>query len=81
MMWGYGYDGGPGWAGWLMMSLFMLALWGAVVAGVVLLARSLRGRQEPESHADALRILDERLARGEIDAEEYSRRRRLLISL
>jgi hypothetical protein len=47
------------------MGLMMVVLWCLVVALVVYVER-------------AEQILDERLARGEIDAEEYKQRRDLL---
>lgn len=61
-----------GWGGW-WMGLSMVLFWGGVV---VLLAWGLRA-VELRSSDDAARprrILDERLARGEIDEEEHARR-------
>ena len=78
------FGGGMGWGGWLAMGLFMVAFWGLVVVGIVLLVRNLGHRHEetptPPGPPAAMRILDERFARGEIDADEYSRRRHLLSS-
>ena len=80
MMWGYGY-GDTGWVGWLVMGLIMLLFWALVIGGVVFLVRySGRSRGGGGGSSDALRILDERFARGEIDADEYARRRQLLSS-
>jgi putative membrane protein len=79
MMWGYGYGGGS-WVGWLVMGIMMLVFWGLVVAGVIFLVRYLGHGRDQRGGGDALRILDERFARGEIDADEYSRRRQLLSS-
>lgn len=76
----YGHDGNWGWGGWLLMSLTMLAFLALVAWGVFLVWRSTAGphsagreqqappRQTPEG------ILAERLARGEIDADEYRAR-------
>lgn len=78
--------GGWSWGGWLAMGLMMLTMWGAIVAVVVLLVRSIGGSHAPavppsaEPGDSAVRILDERFARGEIDAEEYRSRRELLRS-
>jgi putative membrane protein len=78
------FDGGMGWGGWVAMGFALVVFWGLVIAGVVLLVRSVGHRHEV-THEQvgstvALRILEERLARGEIDADEYSRRRQLLSS-
>lgn len=47
------YGDGPGWAGWVVMTLMMLVFWG---------------------------LLDERFALGEIDEDDYTKRRELLRS-
>lgn len=83
---GYGWDGW-GWGWWLIMALLMVLFWGAIVLGVVALVRYGRDRHEPptaepppdqQRPPSALDVLDERFARGEIDAEEYTKRRELL---
>ncbi|MBM7515673.1 SHOCT domain-containing protein [Nocardioides nitrophenolicus] len=56
--------------GWPGMLLMMAVVWSLAGAGVYLGARWL-GRAR--TTADPLAILDERLARGEIDVEEYTR--------
>ena len=82
----YGYDEGWGAGGWVLMSVLMLVVVGAVFVSVLALIRSTRARNEPpptESHAgsaSALRTLDERFARGEIDEADYTTRRDLLTS-
>ncbi|HZR12194.1 MAG TPA: SHOCT domain-containing protein [Acidimicrobiia bacterium] len=77
--------GGWGPGGWVAMGLLMLAFWAAVAAVIVYVVRSTgrthdapapRPQARPED--EALRILDERFARGDIDAEEYTHRRELL---
>lgn len=77
MMWG----GGSGWfLGPVMMLLFLVV---AVVV-VVLVVRWLGGAGGGVSDASrqpgksALQILEERFARGEIDAEEFQQRKRAL---
>lgn len=59
--------------GWIVM----VAFWIAVIVLVVWAVRSAAttGRPDPDQ---ALRILDERFARGEIDQQEYEERRRIL---
>lgn len=79
MMW-YGDD--PGWGGWLLMTFGMVAFWTLVVVAVIALVRVLReeGSRRPPAEVDPRRLLDERFARGEIDAEDYKARRELLDS-
>lgn len=64
----------PGMAGWMMVS--SLVFW-LVLAAIVVFAIVRLGRQ-PDRRGGAETILDERLARGEIDVEEYRARRALL---
>jgi putative membrane protein len=76
MMWGGGY----GFVGGLMMLLF----WGVLIALIVLAVRwlsdSRSGAGGSAGRRDPLEILRERYARGEIDDEEFERRKRLLES-
>lgn len=59
--------------GWILMAVF----WVAIVALVVWAVRSFGGPARPDSDR-AMRILEERFARGEIDQQEYEERRRVL---
>jgi len=80
MMW---WNNGFGWGGWLVMTLSMVAFWGLVVFGVVALFRGQGGVSAPpnvSANRDAGQILDDRLARGEIDAQEYRARQDALRS-
>lgn len=74
MMW----DGGG--MGWFMGPIMMLLFIAAAVAVVVLLVRSLGGHgvsqaAPPTRDGSALRILEERFARGEIDEDEFRKRK------
>lgn len=73
MMWhGWGPDG---WGGWLAMTLSMLVFWGGLL---LLVAWAVRRFAPGPRSSDALRILEERFATGEIDREEFERRRSVL---
>lgn len=69
------YWHGMGFWGWAMM----LAFWLLVVVLIVWTVRSTAAPRQ-SGEGEALRILDERLARGEIDPGEYEERRQLLVS-
>lgn len=62
------------WMGWIIAgsALFWVALAALVVLAFVHLAPTRERR-------DALSVLDQRLARGEIDAEDYQARRSLIL--
>ena len=75
------YNDGTGWGGWIAMSLMMVAFWGLVIYAVVAIFRSTTnaaGPADPAAHRDPMNTLDERFARGEIDAEEYHSRQAIL---
>jgi putative membrane protein len=75
-----------GWAWWQagLMWLAMIAFWVLLIWLIYALVTGVVGRgRQPEGGGDqrsgeAGRILDERLARGEIDLEEYQRLRDVL---
>lgn len=75
MMFWYDHDV-SGW-GWFAMSAGMILFWALIITVAVLLVRALNSPHE-HTHAPAAPtpedILRERLARGEIDEEEYRRR-------
>jgi putative membrane protein len=63
-------------AGGLVMMLMMLVFWGFVIAGLVLGIRWLARQGRGEGRDEALEILRQRYARGEIDKQEFETRRR-----
>lgn len=73
---------GFGWFGWFGM-VFMLLFWVAIIVGAIWLIKWLSERGSKESTSTskkrALEILDEKYARGEIDDEEYERRKRKIL--
>ena len=72
-------DGGWGWGGWLMMTLTMLAFWGLAAWVIVTFVRQPGSRPGPDHNAEE--ILAERFARGEIDEEEFTKRKAALRSV
>lgn len=77
MMWYWG--GGVHWWGWLLGVLGMVVFWGLVVWVIWYFVTMVVHRPDAGGpRDDPRRILDERLARGEIDAEEYRRLRDLI---
>jgi len=79
---------GGGWPFWevALMWVGMIAFWGLLIWAAYALITSATRRPGPEPGGgghrgeDARRILDERLARGEMDADEYRRLRDVLAS-
>jgi putative membrane protein len=70
------YYGTPmGWGGFVVMMLGMVVFWSVLLTVVVLLVR-----RRDEHGGSALRILEDRLARGEIDTDEFDRVRKTLRS-
>lgn len=82
MDWENGWTSGD----WVAMFLMMAVFWGALVAVVVWAVRSVRpdsgtrqtGPPTSEPGGTAEQILQERFARGELTAEEFTRSRDLL---
>ena len=81
----YGYSDHMNGGTWAMVLLMLIVVGLLIALLVVLLARSSRvdprsaaAVPAPVSGSTALQILDERLARGEIDVAEYRDRRALL---
>ena len=74
--WDYGHVG-PG--AWILMGLGMLLFWSVVVVGVVMLVRYFSAPTTSSApHVPSVdgpeQILKDRLARGEIDVDEYRSR-------
>ncbi len=83
------FDGGMRHAVGLRGGLFLVFLVFLLAVAIVALLLSMKRRREEMSGAphaqigsnggsNAMRILDERLARGDLDVEEYTRRRDVL---
>lgn len=71
------HDMDGGW--WIVMAAGMLLFWGLVIAGLIWLVRTVladRHRAAPAGRqSNAIEILDRRLAKGDIEIEEYRARR------
>ena len=63
-------------AGGLVMMLMMLVFWGLVIAGLIVGLRWLIGQGRSGGRDEALEILRQRYARGEIDKQEFEARKR-----
>jgi putative membrane protein len=72
----YGWNGG--WVG----LVWMVLVWGAILAVVSTLVRATSSTPaRGDRPTPPLEILDERFGRGEISAEEYAERRQVLQGL
>ncbi len=69
---------GMTWWMWLLMIAGTLGFW-VMVAMAIQVVIDPRPPQTPVA-PDPTRVLDERLARGEIDTDEYLQKRRLITS-
>ena len=69
-----------GWGGWIVMTLAMVAFWALLVFAVIAIFRGTQnaGPAVPNPGRDPMEILDERFARGEIDADDYHARQDVL---
>ncbi|MDP9283074.1 MAG: SHOCT domain-containing protein [Chloroflexota bacterium] len=73
---GPGYVMDPSYMGWTMIGS---AVFWLVLAAVAIFA-IIRVSPRSERGSDAVTILEQRFARGEIDADEYKSRRSLILS-
>lgn len=71
-MWGGGH--------WILGGLMMVVFWGLIIGLIVLAVRGFSSRSETAPQLNPLDILRERYARGEIDEDEYERRKAKLES-
>ena len=78
--WHHGWDWS--WGHMIFGSVMMALFWGGAILLIALAVRWLGGigrRSEADAQKqDALEVLRDRFARGEIDKDEYESRRRLL---
>ena len=74
-MHGYGFDMMSGWGGMWFGPILMLLVTVAIVLLVVWLVRSAARGGTSYRNRTAREVLDESYAKGEIDDDEYKRRR------
>lgn len=77
----YGHGGHP--VFWAILGVIAVVIVGAAIVGLLFsLQQQRRGPEQTrpgsQSAAPAVQILNERFARGEIDEDEYTKRRTLL---
>ncbi len=78
---GYWHDGGGNWW-WIPMTLMMIAFWGGLAWVIVTLVRhnthhptgNTTAHQQAAQPIDPRQVLAERLARGDIDIDDYRTR-------
>jgi len=56
----------------------MVVFWGAIIVGIIWLARGSFGGWQAEREETPLEILERRLAEGAISVEEYQHRREMI---
>jgi len=72
-MMGYGLSGFGG-------GIFMILFWILIIAGIVVLVKYVMGNNTKSESKNALDILKERYAKGEIDKDEYEAKKKDLQS-
>lgn len=82
----YGYGEGPGWWGYLLMTLSVILFWALIIVGIIALFRyarhgGLRASAAPPPRSGPEQLLAERFARGDIDEQEYRLRLEVLRSV
>ncbi|MDD5396457.1 MAG: SHOCT domain-containing protein [Candidatus Moranbacteria bacterium] len=87
-MWGYGHMGGLGYGyglGFGLDWIFMLIFWGLVIWAIFALVRGVSGggccghiKDKEHKTTDAVDILKERYAKGEISKEEFEEMKKTL---
>lgn len=76
MMYGWGWGYGIG--GFIWNIVWMAIEIGLIVAAIYLIVLLFRGTKNRNKEKDAIEILKERYARGEISEEEYLERKKRL---
>lgn len=74
------WDMHDGWGWWMLIGwVWMVVFWGLIIWAVFAIVGRLGGRNDPEEHrSNAMSILEERFARGEINREQFEEMKRTL---
>ncbi len=75
----YGLYDGFGGIGWFGGGLMMFVFWALLVLFIIWLVRE-SNHDNSRSHSDALRILKERYAKGEITKKEFEEKKEDIVS-
>ena len=76
---GYGHMSGWGYGmGMMFGPILWIVVLGLMIAGVIWFVRSTEQDSKKKGISDALGELDMRFAKGEIDADDYTARKKLL---
>lgn len=70
--WNDRMGGGPGW--WILMTVMMVVFWGGIIWFAVTMIRRPNHTTKNVTTKTAKEILDKRLARGEIELDDYRQR-------
>jgi len=70
--WHGGMGDGSGW--WILMTIMMVVFWGGIIWFAVTLVRRPHHNSNNVTRQTAKEILDKRLARGEIELDDYRQR-------
>lgn len=75
------YDNYGGWGGnmmgWFGGGIMMIAFWVLLIVFIVWIVREVGGKHShPHPHSNALEILKERYAKGEIDKKEFEEKKK-----
>jgi putative membrane protein len=70
--WNDRMGGGSGW--WILMTVMMVVFWGGIIWFAVTLIRRPNFTSNNVTRKTAHEILDKRLARGEIELDDYRQR-------
>lgn len=73
------FDMHDSWGWWMLVGwIWMLVFWGLIIWAVYAIVSRIGGERHGNRQSDAMIILEERYARGEIDREQFDEMRQAL---